>query len=736
MKIIKTLFRFLLFLLLTLLLVGLGYYIAVTKEVKLSPEKLVFNERTITLYDNEGTPCRHLLDGRLKQNTPAKDIPKLVKQAFIDTEDRRFYRHNGYDIKRIAAATLHNAKAKRFKEGASTISQQLIKNTHLSQEKTIKRKLREWKLTRALEARYSKEEILERYLNSIYFGHGSFGITSAASFYFGKAPNELSLGEAALLAGLVQSPNRYSPFKSPEACARRKAVVLAVMEKNGSIDEHMRKQALLESLPSASSNRSGGYATFVFDELSTLAEKYSFKIGGRIELYTYLDQGVQQKTQELADGYESSDKSLLVLDRSTHGFKACVSTLGNRPRLPGSLIKPLLVYAPAVEEDILSPATPILDEKINYGGYSPENYDGKYHGYISARECVEKSLNIPAVKTLECLTLPKATAYLEKLGLPVDNADKSLALALGGMKEGYPLKDIVAAYAAFANQGVYEPCGFLSQIKINGVTVYKKPTTATQVFSEATAYLTSDMLKSTVERGTAKKLRSLPFNVAAKTGTVGTKKGNTDAYALSYTTRDVAAVWLGNADNGEITATGGGLPCDLLYALNEGLHERYQAVGQRIEPFSVCTQVQKVALDKATYYDTHTLSLADELSPPSSQFFELFKSSAIPLNKSTSYSNPHILAPRLILENNRVSICFDEGCPDYYRYKIDRYDYATHTTVYEGKYLPLFIDDGLLKNKNYVYTVTPFYEGRAGVPVTLPTVTTKGKEFPDDWWQD
>ncbi len=739
MKIIKTLFRFILFILLTLLLVGLGYYIAVTKEVKLSPEKLVFNERTITLYDVNGASYHHLLDRQLKQNTPSQDIPKQVKQAFIDTEDKRFYRHGGYDIKRIFAATLRNARAKRFKEGASTISQQLIKNTHLSQEKTVKRKLREWKLTRALEARYTKEEILERYLNTIYFGHGSFGITSAANFYFGKAPSELSLGEGALLAGLVQSPNRYSPFKNPEACARRKAVVLSVMLKNGSIDERMRKQALLEELPlSPPAKTSGGYDAFVFDELSALAEKYSFTVGGKIELYTYLDQTVQQKAQEIADDYQESDKSILVLDKQTHGFKACVSTLGNRPRLPGSLIKPLLVYAPAIEEDILSPATPVLDEKIDYGGYSPENYDGKYHGYVSVRECVEKSLNIPAVKILESLTLAKGTAYLDKLGLPVESADKSLALALGGMKEGYPLKEVVAAYATLANGGVSAPCGFISKIKINGETVYKKPTASKRVFSEATAYLTSDMLKGAARQGTAKKLRTLPFEIAAKTGTVGTKKGNTDAYALSYTTRDVAAVWLGNADNGEITSTGGGVPCNLLYAINETLHENYQARGERIPPFPSCAQVKKVALDKATYYDTHTLLLADELSPPSMRFYELFKNSAIPLNKSTSYSNPHILSPRLTLENNQVRISFKEGCPTYYRYKIDRYDYATHTTVYEGEYLPCFTDDELLENKTYLYTVTPYYGNIAGTPVSLPAVTTKGKnipkDIPDGWW--
>ncbi len=740
MKIIKKLFKLLFLFFLALILFALGYYLTVTKNARLAPEKLLFNERTITLYDEQGEICRNLLDGYFKQNTPAKHIPSHVKQAFIDTEDKRFYKHGGYDVKRIVAATLHNAKAGRFKEGASTISQQLIKNTHLSQEKTVKRKLREWKLTRALEKRYTKDEILERYLNTIYFGHGCFGITSAAEFYFGKTPAELTLGEGAILAGLVQSPNHYSPFKNPDACQRRKRIVLAAMLKNASIDESARQQALTETLPSAPpTKRKGGYESFVFDELSCLAEKYAFSVGGEVEIYTHLDQATQSAVEEIADGYTQSDKTLLVLDKDTHGFKACVSTLGNRPRLPGSLIKPLLVYAPAIEEDILSPATPILDEKINYGGYSPENFDGNYHGYVSARECVEKSLNIPAVKVLESLTIEKGAAYLAKMGLPVEKEDKSLALALGGMQKGYTLTGLVSAYSTLASSGESYPCAFISAIKINGMTVYKKQVSAKRVFSEATAFLATDMLKGAAQCGTAKKLRTLPFEIAAKTGTVGTKKGNTDAYALSYTTRDVAAVWLGNADNREIACTGGGAPCNLLYQINGVLFENYQTKGMEIPPFSPCAQVEKVFLDKAAYYDTHTLSVADELSPPSTRFCEWFKKSAIPLNKSTSYSSPQISPPRLKFENNVATIYFETGCPDYYNYKIDRYDYATHTTVYEGKYLPVFIDKDLTKNKNYIYTVTPYYGEREGESVQLPILSTKEKEeekvLPKQWWE-
>ena len=727
-------------------LVASAYCYFITSDVKLSPSKLLLNEKTVCLYDCAGEQVTNASTSLLKQTTPIVECPEHLKKAFIDVEDKRFYRHNGYDFRRIARAAINNLKAKSFKEGASTISQQLIKNTHLSQEKTLKRKLQEWKLTRELERRYHKDEILEKYLNSIYFGHSCFGITSAANFYFGKQPKDLTLADSAILAGLVKSPNHYSPFKNPENCQKRKAVVLSVMYQNGSITEKEKTEALNAPLPTPLyTKHDEGYAHFVFDELTALAEKYAFKVGGKVEIFTYLDQEVQGRLEELAKAYAESDKTLLVLDGESKGFKGCVSTVGNICRLPGSLIKPLLVYAPALEENVISPATPILDCKVNYNGYAPENYDGEYHGYVSARECIEKSLNIPAVKTLEALTVKKATKYLEKLHLPVVDEDKTLALALGGMQKGYTLKDILSAYSALQSGGKFTTCGFISAIRINGITVYEKPKNTEKVFSEESAYLMTDMLKSTVKNGTAKKLRNLPFDVAAKTGTVGTRKGNTDAYALSYTTRDCAAVWLGNADNTKIDCTGSGKPCSLLYEINQALGNIYKARQVEIAPFKKPETIVRVDLDKPAYYDTHTLLLADDNAPASYRIAELFKLSAIPLNKSTSFSNPRIFTPSISVQNNTVCITFDEQCPRYYTYKIDRYDYASHTTLYEGEFLPTFIDDSLVGGNVYAYTVTPIYGGVKGTPIPLPSVSFEAGEKAEighdkilskDWWEN
>ena len=745
MKIIRKILFFLFLIFLALVLVGVGYYLAVTKNVSLSPEKLVLNEKSVIIYDENGDSIQNTATFLPQQTVLIQDIPQHTKQAFVNTEDRRFYKHGGFDIRRIIRAGLNNIKAGSFKEGASTISQQLIKNTHLSQEKTVKRKLREWKLTRQLEKRYEKDEILEKYLNTIYFGHSCFGIKSATEFYFGKAPTELSLAESAILAGLVKSPNNYSPFKNPTRCARRKESVLNAMQKYGHITAEEKELALAEPLPQpVYSKGNEGYIGCVFDELGVIAERHGFTLGGSIEISTYLDQNLQAELERLSKDIPECDKAFFVLNKENHGFKGCVSSVGNIQRLPGSLLKPLLVYTPALEETLLSPATPILDERVNYGGYSPENYNGKLYGYISTRECVEKSLNIPAVKTLDALGIDKATGYLEKLGLPVADEDKSLALALGGMKKGYSLRDITAAYSALQNGGSIENCGFISKVKINGATVYQKQAKPVRVFSEDSCYLMTDILKSTAKNGTAKKLRSLPFDIAAKTGTVGTDNGNTDAYALSYTTRDCVSVWLGNADNTPISHTGGGAPCNLLLAINEYLYANYTNAGSRIEPFSQPETVAYADLDKTAYYDTHTLMLADDIAPASYRLRELFKISAIPLSKSDCFTNPSIINPDIQLSDNKVIILFDKRCPAFYTYKIDRYDYATHNTVYFGEYIERFIDEEISGDKNYIYTVTPIYGEREGKTVTLPTVSTKKGEVPQreehaiigkEWWE-
>ncbi len=725
---------------------GATYYAVVTRDAALDPQKLVLSDDKLEIFDAADEAVKNVSSFETREIFRLETLPPKAKLAFVDTEDKRFYSHGGFDYKRMAKATLKNLRSRSFKEGASTISQQLIKNTHLSQEKTIQRKLKEFKLTRQLEKKYSKDEILEKYLNTIYFGHSCFGLQSAAEFYFDKQPGELDLADAAILAGLIKSPNNYSPFKHPENCVSRKKVVLSAMLAQGHITEEERAEAIAKPLPGKPSKASldKSYFNRVYDELEELSERYDFTLGGNIRIYTYLDQELQTYLESLA-GESETDKVYSVLDVGGAGFKAYYSTAGDLRRLPGSLVKPLLVYAPALEEDLISPATPILDERTNFGGYEPKNFDGGYNGYISVRESLSRSVNIPAVKILNTTGVAKSAAYMKKMGLEIPADDYSLALALGGMKEGFTLNELLSAYATFPGGGEYEAAGFIREIVVDGHTAYHRARKKTRVFSEDTAYLIDDMLKTAAKTGTAKKLRSLPFPIAAKTGTGGTKNGNTDAYALSYTTRDCVGVWLGNADNTLTEITGGGLPANVALKINEYLYR-----DRAPEDFKRPEGVENASLDKTEYEAAHNITLADENAPVECRFSELFKKSALPSTRSQSYTRPAISPPVLFYENGKVTIRFKAGAPEAYEYTVDRFDSVRHTTVYAGNYTELVVDEGLESGKNYVYTVTPSYKGIKGKEIVLPTVTTKGGDgsgglrpvVPDtppeivekDWW--
>ncbi len=717
------------------------YFFTVTAGVRLQAEKLAVSGVCIRVFDDENQPVCSTATG---DNSALYDqiAPSLV-HAFVATEDRRFFFHNGFDFRRMCKALFKNVTSLSLKEGASTISQQLIKNTHLTGEKTIKRKLQEIKLTAQLERKYSKEEIMQKYLNTIYFGHNAFGVCDAARFYFDCDPKELTVAQSAMLAGLARSPNNYSPFKHPQKCLSRRNAVLNFMKQEGYIDESVYRAALLEPLPLHPTNlaRENAYCQYVYNELESLMTKLGQEINGELLVQTYL-QTDKQATLTKCLEEAKSNKVGGILDNRRGGYLAFYSDVGDIRRTPASTLKPLAVYAPAVEEDILLPATPILDEKINFSGYSPKNYDGQYHGYVSARESLAKSLNIPAVKTLNALTLSKSCQYLEKLGLPAAEQDKSLALALGGVSEGYTLPQLLSAYSTFACEGNFAEGAFIKSVSRNGKTIYQHHPTRQSVFSEETSFLINDMLRDSVKYGTAKKLRALPFQIAAKTGTAGTAQKNTDAYAIAYTHGYTTGVWLGNADNAPIEEVGGGMPCKFLFDINEYLYK--QGEDFYFQNFTKPREIVKVALDKIAYETNHELLYADPLSAKENQLEEYFKSSNLPQKQSTIFSNPLLPTPNIRYQQGKVIISFAQYPPLPYQYKIEREVDKKKKTLYFGDFQREFIDDDLVKGKNYIYTITPYLEGKAGTAVTLPTVTTKDgtlqaqpptKIMKTPWWQ-
>ncbi|MBQ2740084.1 MAG: transglycosylase domain-containing protein [Clostridia bacterium] len=662
-----------------------------------------------------------------------EDLPSHLPSAFVCTEDKRFYQHNGFDLIGIARASVQNLKRGRFSQGASTISQQLIKNTHLTLDKTIVRKLKEFKLTRQLERRYSKDEILEIYLNTIYFGHNRYGVSDAAEFYFNKEASELTAAESALLAALVKAPNHYSPFKNPEKSLARRNTVLRLMAEQNALSEKEYKTALNTPLPTANASiNARNYSHFAVEEMDKILENLGTTANGKIELFTYLNTNTQAALERACTGLDC-DKTCIVIDNTTHGVEGYCSTVPSIKRSPGSLIKPLIVYAPAFEEGILSPASPILDERINFGEYSPKNYGNEYHGYVSVRTAIAKSLNIPAVKALNHLTVAKANLYAQKMGLEIPQNDQTLAVALGGMEYGYPFSTLVDGYATLASDGRYAPSHFIREIKQNGQTIYRREVREHTVFSPETAYLITDTLRSAVKEGTAKRLRALPFEVAAKTGTVGIGDKNTDAYTVAYTSNHTVGVWLGNADNSPVATTGGGLPCEATYRVLEAIYE-----DDLPDDFDRPIGVQEVALDAYAILHEQRLQLADPIAPIAEVKCELFDSRYAPKEQSDRFSAPKIATPKIELREKKVRIFFESTPPSYYRYRIFKKANGKEEIVYDGAAFKEFIDEALAANTTYQYAVQPYYQQNLGTSVYLPTIFTPKKDAPPianaPWW--
>ncbi len=706
-----------------LVLTLLFAYLGVTAGAKLEPEKLTLDTACLRIYDENGEP----METARRRSVAFESLPAHLPNAFVAVEDKRFFTHGGIDYRRVAKAMWKNLTSFSFREGASTISQQLIKNTHLTSDKTIARKLREFKLTRALERRYSKEEILELYVNSIYFGHSAFGVGSAAKYYFGKDAEELNPAESAMLAALVKSPNTYSPFKNPEKCRARRNFVLKLMLEQGYLTAAQYAEATEAPLPAApAESGENAYLARVFEEFSALFSEARTGKMGSLKIYTAYDAALQE---ELEKTEAESDICALIVDNRTHGIRALHSTCASYKRLPASVIKPLLVYAPAIEENLISPATPVSDERCDFGGYSPDDAGGATGGYMSVRYALSRSVNIPAVRILNALGCDRAAFYMEKLGLPVDEEDRTLALALGGMREGYTLCDLARGYSTLANGGMYAPASCILRVEDeSGRVIYNFEPREKRVFSKETCALVSDMLQTAAKEGTAKRLSSLPFPVCAKTGTAEGKGGNTDAYTLAYTAEHTVGVWLGNRDNSPISATGGGPPANIALRIFRALYD-----GRTPAPLASCDSLVRVAYDRLAYENDHKIVLADPAAPVGEALYDLFRPAALPQETCRRFSEPTISEPRIFVKNGAVYI---ELCQTkYYAYVVKRENRGQTTTIYSGKFQKLICDNSVRAGESYTYTVTPYYLSRAGKTLTLPSVRIDApSSLPEDWW--
>lgn len=665
------------FIIIVLLFLALGLYFGGIwfkySSIPLDTSRLTSPSLAIEIFDNSN---RAIKDENMFNTSYIKEseLPSHVKDAFISIEDKTFYQHNGVNYKRIAKAMVNNVKSMNLKEGASTISQQLIKNTHLSSEKTFERKIKEVALTKKLEKQFSKDEILEQYLNVIYFGSNCYGIEKASNYYFSKSAHDLTLEEASALAGLIKSPAKYSPISNPQNCIERRNLVLSEMEKDGKIttQEYMKAKdsPLKLNLNTKIENKLNSYSECAIEEAMKILGLPAKQIAlAGFQLHTYQNNEKQQMLEKSFDEVSIGDDDYagIVIDNKKHSVDAFTGKstfkIISARRQPGSCIKPILVYAPALNEDIINPSTQLLDEKTTISGYTPKNVGGKYNGYVSAREALAKSINIPAVKVLSYVGIDKAKSYAESMGITFDEGDDNYALALGGMCYGVNINQLASAYTTLANQGKFAENKFISYITDkNDKLVYVHRPQEKRVLREDSAYLLTDMLKTSAKTGTARKLSDLDVDIASKTGTVGKSgsKENLDAWNMSYTDAQTCGVWIGNLDNTPISAVGGGVPTQIV--------KNYFSKCEDKSTFSQPSSIVTMPIDITELEENHKVVLANSFTPQRYTKEELFSRFNLPSeisNKFTQIQNPEFKGK--VVGENAV---FTLNTKDYYEYKL------------------------------------------------------------------
>lgn len=628
-------------------LLAAGFYISSiymnARAMAIDEDALSSSEVYIEVYDKENKPIKEFNEIN-KQYANIENLSDTTKNAFISIEDKSFYSHSGVNYKRMVKALINDVKARKLKEGASTITQQLVKNTQLTSDKTVERKIKEIALAQKLEKRYSKDEILEKYLNIIYFGNNCYGIESASNYYFSKSAKDLSSSEAATLAAIIKSPAKYSPTKNPDNCLKRRNLVLSEMYKDNFIQADEYNLAINKPLSltinEKPKNKLNSYSQSAIDEAVSILKIPAKKIALKgYKIYTYQDQEKQNALTNAID-IEGLDcnSAAVVIDNNNHTVQAYVGSSNYKildaKRQPGSCIKPVLVYAPALNEDIIYPCTPLLDEKTTISDYTPKNIGDVYRGYISAREALSKSINIPSVKVLSYVGIDKAKSYAEDIGFVFDEKDDSYSLALGGMTYGVNLVQLASSYSTFANGGKFAPAKFVSFITDkNNKLVYVNKPQEKQVLREDASYLITDMLKTCAKSGTAKKLASLNKEIAAKTGTVGksNSKQNLDAWNVSYTKDQTICVWLGNLDNSPISYAGGNQPTEIA--------RRYFSQVEDNSHFSVPSSIVEKDIDATELYENHRIVLAGNSTPERYTQKELFSRFNLPTDISNKFVN-------------------------------------------------------------------------------------------------
>jgi len=521
---------------------------------------------------------------------PLRQIPRPMVDAILSIEDRRFYQHWGIDPIRLMGALVQDVIARRPEQGASTITQQLARNLFLTHEKTISRKVKEAILAIRIEQTYTKDEILQMYLNQIYFGEGAYGVDAAARNYFGKSVQELSLPECALLAGLPRNPRDYSPRRDPNRALKRRNLVLAAMVQNKKLSQRQYEAASEAPLGVTKTRMDTRSAPYFMEMVRLyLEERYGSNqlFEGGLRVYTTLDADLQHAAEETLErrlteleqrtGSKRSRAAILAKSKTaqpsertqTDYLQGAVVALdptngqiraliGGRDfnesnfnratqaaRQPGSAFKPF-IYTAAIDNGY-TPNEMILDTPVSFKAgngedWSPQNYDHKFRGPVTLRTALAKSLNVPAAKLLQKIGTPQVTSYAHRLGIK-SRLGNDLSLALGTSEVN--LLELTSSYGVFANQGILTPPVFVLRVEDkNGKILEQTRTTAQEVLSPETALTMTNMMETVLQSGTAAAAHAMGLGVPAA-GKTGTTDDYTDAWFVGYTPSLVTGVWVG-----------------------------------------------------------------------------------------------------------------------------------------------------------------------------------------------
>lgn len=602
-----------------------------------------------------------------RQVIPLSDIPKTLQQAVIAVEDARFYEHHGVNLRGIARAAVADIAEGSKAEGGSTITQQLAKNLFLSHSKSLARKLADAWLAIQLEHRFAKSQILEMYLNQVYWGHNAYGIQAASNTYFGKKTKDLTLAESAQLAFLLRGPERYSPYKNPADAKKGQSVALTRMVKAGFINQKQANDAAAIALKYPgipnSTYRAPYFTSFLLNQLMNRYGNDAIMRGG-LKVHSTLDWDIQQQAESLLkEAVNTHGKTLhftqgaiVVLDPRTGAIRAMVggvdyaaskfNRITQAYRQPGSSFKPF-VYLTAFAKG-LSPGTTMSDEKVSYNAgsgqlWTPENFGGQYFGTMTLRKALERSNNVIAVKVLNRVGVDDVIENAHRLGIQ-SQLRPNLSIALGS-SEVTPL-ELASAYGVFAANGMRaEPQAYTMVVDRTGMIVERHQPRPRQVFDPAPVKILNDALAGVVLYGTGA-AANIGRPAAGKTGTTSDQR---DAWFVGYTPDLVGLIWVGNDDNSKMVngTTGGGV-CAPLW-------KRLMTLALAKVPSTPFAKPESWSAARASRSATASVASgsAEFYVPIDDDEVPLKKGLGVvePLREQASSSAPEYLEPSLILQD-------------------------------------------------------------------------------------